>query len=339
MELLADKHERLAMPKSVLSPYELDQRFPLNETAEMAIMQHRREVADILSNADQRLLVVVGPCSLDTQANQDGNYIVQLAEEMQKLSQTSDIASSAKLIMRAPPAKPRTNLGQAGLEQSDISKSYELLSEIANRNVSLAIEMMRERHFTRYGKLLSLGWIGARSVEDTYLRHAAAAHPDLPVLFKNATTGSVKPVEDAAKTAAGRHEVELTDEHNYVVVEEAPGNQHTGMILRGGSEVINPKTFADHVAKADKSGIPFLIDCAHGNAMAHDVNNQKSVAGQLACLEHVLEIMRERPPKNLKGVMLEAHYAHDLSLTDPCMDKDEMVNTIKRLAITHAEQR
>lgn len=317
-----------------ITPAELHSKYPLSPEAQEAIVHNRQEIEDILAGVDPRKLVVVGPCSLDDQTDSRGvPLIYHLGTRIKELAEDPGISSQIKIVMRVPPAKPRTKLGWTGLENTDLERSYELMNELANGEIPLSMELMHEKHFARYGNLISMGWVGARNVEDTYLRHAVSAHPDIPVLFKNAPSGGIKPALNAMETAKEAHKVDIINEDNQLVEVDSRGNTSTGIVLRGGSSVDSPEQFEEAVEGAVKLNVPFLIDCGHGNAAAHDSGN-KSAEGQLLALAHLDSILSENSIKDFKGVMLEAHLERGLSKTDDCISADEMEQSIRELAQT-----
>lgn len=331
LEKIRQEQEQVRHP---ITPAELHHRYPLSPEALSAIAQNRQEVGYILAGEDPRKLVIVGPCSLDDQLDSKGVPLVyHLGTRIKELAEDPDINSQIKIIMRSPPAKPRTKLGWTGLESTSLERSYELMSELANGKVPLAMELMHEKHFARYGNLLSLGWVGARNVEDTYLRHAVSAHPDIPVLFKNSPSGLLQPALNAIDTAAAKHSVDIINEDNRLVEVDSRGNSATGMVLRGGASVKSPAQFEEEIEDATALGVPFLVDCGHGHAEAHD-NGKKSADGQLQALAHLDSILSEGPLKNFKGIMLEAHLDRGLSKTDDCIGADEMESAVRELVQT-----
>lgn len=319
--------ERLAMLETipVETPQELRDKHPLHESARENIEYSRQEVRDILSGQDKRLLVIIGPCSLDDSVLANGTpAAVAMAARIQAFNQDSFVHNNVKIIMRLPPAKPRTNTGIAGLEQQNLSKAHQLLADVANMGLPLAIEVMHERHFARFGDMLSLAWLGARDISSTLLRHAASAYPDIPLLLKNGEDGGIKVAQEAQKTISEPHLVELTSPDGHVVKVHSHGNPSTGLISRGGASIKTPADFEHHISEAASTDMPLIIDAAHGNAMAHDDNFSKSTIGQLRCLDHIAQLAGNG--LNLRGIMIESYLIDGRddttpgrSRTDPCL--------------------
>jgi 3-deoxy-7-phosphoheptulonate synthase len=331
------------------TPAELAALHPLFETAATAVVQHRREVIDILEGRDPRMLLIIGPCSEDDSLQADGTpSVVRFANELRLLMEDPAISEQLKIVMRCPPAKPRSDVGLAGLEQKDILAAHRLLTDIVNLRIALAIEVMGSEHLARYGSLLSLAWVGARNNKDTKLRQALSAYGELPVLCKNGEQGELKPALQAIKTINQSHtnaSIILPDDRTAYVT-QTTGNQHTGIIWRGGSEYLSPERFVDGVRQTAQTNLPYAVDCAHGNEQAHDPNQQKSVAGQLACIDHVLDLLQSgQLPQPPKALMIEAYLKAGAdttqrtpgqSWTDPCIDLATTKDIAKRLSAVHA---
>ncbi len=330
MEVLEKNSEREIL-RHPITPEELDRMYPLDLGVSERIDQNRQAVNDILKGQDKRKIVVVGPCSLDEQIDSDGVPIIyRLGERVSALSKDPNINKNILLVMRTPPAKPRTNLGWVGLENTNLEKAYELMSNLANTGVPLAIELMHEKHFARFGGLLTMGWVGARNVEDTMLRHAVSAHNDIPVLFKNDSSGSVGSALDAIKTSGQPHKVDIIDQNNQLVEVDSVGNKSTGLILRGGDKIDGPEKFEKQIFETAEDDEPFLVDCAHGNAVAH--GGQKTADGQLRALAHLSAMIKQSDIAGFRGIMLEAHLERGLSKTDDCIGADEMELAVAEIA-------
>lgn len=333
-----ENKEFLALPNFtfVETARELRGRHPLDPESFEAIVQHRSEIEAILNGQDDRLLIIVGPCSLDGKKLEDGKRAVEVfAAQILLLSQDPFVESKAKVVMRCPPAKPRTDIGMAGMEQEDLDQAHEILTNIANSGVALASEIMIEKHFARYGDMLSLGWIGARDGKSTLLRHAVAAHPELPILFKNGEDGKLTSALSGIKTASAPHIVELTDPDNRQIRVRGPGNHKMGIILRGGAAIKTPKDFEVIVEEADGVSAPFIVDLNHDIAKVHDPDGKKSVQGQLGSAQHLLEMLSRQTFLNFRGVMIESHLLAGanpaiagMSNTDPCISIDNAIEVI-----------
>jgi 3-deoxy-7-phosphoheptulonate synthase len=331
------------------TPADLLQAHPLAADSAAAIVQHRHEIIDILAGKDARMLLIIGPCSEDDSTQPDGTpSVVHFARELHHIANDPQIAKHLKVVMRCPPAKPRSDVGLAGLEQKDITRAHELLTAVAELGVPLAIEVMGGEHLARYGHLLSMAWVGARNNKDTKLRHALSAYGALPVLCKNGEHGELKPALQAITTINQSHanaSIILPDDRTAYVAQTS-GNPHTGIIWRGGSEYMSPERFEQGVSETAATELPYAIDCAHGNEQAHDQLHQKSVRGQLDCFDHVLQLLEDRKlPTNPKALMVEGYLLAGAdtsqqtpgqSWTDPCVDLATVRDMAMRLATVHA---
>lgn len=327
------------------TPADLAQKHPLTPVATEQITDTRRHVIDCMEGRDKRTILIIGPCSEDDSLQPDDTpSVVAFARELQKISQEKKVRENLLIIMRYPPAKPRTDLGLAGLEQKDVMAAHRLLTDISNMGMPLAIEIMNRQHIARYGHLLSLGWIGARNIRDTHLRHSLSAYADLPVLCKNGEHGEVKPALQAVKTINESHEnasITLPDDRT-AYVSRTSGNPNTGLIWRGGSEYMSPEGFERGLLAVAETGQPYGVDCSHGNTMAHDRDHQKSVSGQKACLDHLLDMISSgKLEKRPKAIMLEAYLqaGNDTSRqtpgrswTDPCLSLKDARAAIAQIA-------
>ena len=323
------------MNEKVITPLELRNMHPMSEVAKFNVERNRIELIDILSGRDDRMLVIVGPCSLDDSILETGQFsFLKYVDILQKSITDLRLDNRLKIILRAPPLKPRSDLGQRGLEQNNLELAHLLLTTAVNQNMSIASELQTEKHFARYGDMLTLGWAGARDVSSTLLRHAVSGHPELPFLFKNGPTGSMDDAIRAIKTASSSHIIEKLMPDNTEVNFESSGNSNIGLIYRGGDSN-NSLDFIENTTKFIEN-YGGIVDCSHSNAMAHDVKKMKSVSGQLACIESIEElIIRGKRPK---GIMIESYLLEgsgDLpgqSKTDPCINIENTLFHLDKLA-------
>lgn len=322
------------------TPDYLRKQHPLQEAARSRIDTSRTALRGILSGEDQRLAIIMGPCSLDDAVLPNGTpAVIALAEQIAALSVEPVVKRGAQIIMRCPPAKPRTDVGWAGLEQTNLSRAHSLLTDIANMGMPLAIEVMHERHMARFGDMLTMAWVGARNVASTLLRHTVSAYDTTPTLFKNPVDGTLDEVSRAVKTVAVNQAAEIMDGSGRLVRLTSEGNRYTGLIVRGGASVQTPGDFSNMLRQADKHGLPWFVDCSHGNAAAHDDYGKKSVLGQRRCLDHLNQLMQAEPFTHIRGIMLETHLLEGAdeatpgrSRTDPCISVTEASEKIMAFA-------
>ncbi len=332
------------------TPEELTKAHPLGPTTAQAIVSTRAQIIDIMEGKDDRLMVVVGPCSEDDSVQPDGTpSAVRYAREIRQLIEDETISKHLLIVMRCNPAKPRSDLGLAGLEQKDPVAAHKLLTGIVNIGVPLAIEVMSSDHLARYGRLLSLAWVGARNISDTHLRHALSAHDELPVFCKNGERGELKPALQAIKTINEPHanaRITLPD-GRAGHVSQTNGNPHTGLTWRGGTDYMSPEGFEKGLKEVAATGLPYSVDCAHSNEIAHDPVRQKSVQAQKNCFNHLVKLMQDRVLNPLpKAVMIESYLLEGndttqktpgCSWTDPCINLEDTKIMIQQLAQLHAK--
>lgn len=335
----------------VPTPMELHGNFALSEVGETSVAEHRQQLADIMRTRNDRMIVVVGPCSLDADKI-DGRFTAEVfADRLFEASVKHGLEEDLKLVLRVPPAKPRTETGWSGLEQTDMPTATQILTNLANDGRPLAMEVMEERHFARFGDTLSLGWVGARNVGNTLLRHTVSAHPELPVFFKNSMeeTGrnSLLTAVAATKVAAGSQPVEIMSADGSLVKVMSSGNPSTGIIFRGNANS-NPHNFKVDLWNALHVGRSVLIDVSHQNARAHGFmrgagRNLDMVAGQIACFKSLIEeIELDHMPT---GVMIESNLLEGQgelpgqSKTDPCIGIDQTIDLLSTLAKTVGHRR
>jgi 3-deoxy-7-phosphoheptulonate synthase len=326
------------------TPAELADSHPLLPAAAASIADTKQAIINIFNGTDPRLIAIVGPCSEDDSVQPDGTpSVVAFAQALKQMSEEEAVKNTLLVLMRCPPAKPRSDLGTRGLEQHDLPAAHRLLTEVANLGMPLAFEVMNDKHIARYGDLASLVWIGART-QDTMLRHSLSLYPQLPVLCKNGETGSLDTALASIKTIAASHanpEI-ITPDGRIAHVATSPGNPNTGIIWRGGSSYQSPEGFERGLAETAATGLPYAVDCAHGNEKAHDAQGGKSVVAQLACFDHLMTMMAAgQPNRQPNAVMIEAYvqagmdtsgHTPGMSITDPCIGLDALPDIFWRLA-------
>lgn len=317
----------------VPSPTMLQAAHPLSRTALETIDLHRSAIRErFTSTRNRRLLVTVGPCSLDDAMLDDGDYaVLEFARRLHAFSQLPEIQRTLQIVMRCPPAKPRTALGMRGLEQMQLERAYALLVALAETGIPLTMEFMHELHFRRYAHLMTFGWVGARNVEDTFLRHTVSFYDWLAMYFKNANRPRLDEAINACRTASERHWVEVADEYGVLHSHISSGNPYTGVIFRGW-EGITPDEFEDAVWSAAE---PIMVDLSHTNARAFS----SDAVGQLSALERLHDLIKAG--LCVDGIMLESYLLEGCdasgespgkSRTDPCLSWGQTERALRALA-------
>ncbi|WP_029934362.1 3-deoxy-7-phosphoheptulonate synthase AroG [Thiomicrospira pelophila] len=328
----------------VRPPIDLHEKFPLSETASKTVYDTRQQIHNILKGEDDRLLVVIGPCSIhDTKAG---------LEYAQRLKQQIDhFEKDLLIVMRVYFEKPRTTVGWKGLindpdlnETFQINKGLELargfLVDVNNLGVPAATEFLDLISPQYVSDLISWGAIGARTTESQGHRELASGL-SCPVGFKNGTDGGFKVAVDAIRAANKPHIFLSLTKTGHSAIFSTTGNQDCHVILRGGNSGPNyePEFVADAVnqLKAAEVQARLMIDCSHANSSKNHERQMivaQSIADQLA-----------RGSQHIMGAMVESHLVggrqdvtpdQDLvygqSITDACIDWDSSEKLLENLA-------
>ena len=329
-------------------PEHLIRFFPIAGTAiETLVGDTRRQVRQILDGADDRLLVVIGPCSIhDPVAALD--YARKLAVQRKKYAGTLEI------VMRVYFEKPRTTVGWKGLINDPyLDESYriheglriarQLLVDINRLGVPAGSEFLDVISPQYIGDLISWGAIGARTTESQVHRELASGL-SAPIGFKNGTDGNLKIATDAIQAAARGHHFMSVHKNGQVAIVQTTGNKDCHVILRGGK---TPNFDATSVAAAGaelaaaKLPSKLMIDCSHANSSKQhqrQITVAQDIAAQLAAGN-----------RNIMGVMVESHLnagaqkfsagqddpaqlAYGQSITDACIGWDDSLVVLQALS-------
>ena len=340
---ISDLH--IAREDLLPAPRELQRELPAGEAEAAHIAQARAAVQAILCGEDERLLAIVGPCSIHEPAS-----ALEYARRLRAYSlQASD---ALYLVMRVYFEKPRTRMGWKGLiydpdldGRGDIGaglrRARSILLDCARLGVPAASEILDLVTPQYYAELLTWGAIGARTVESPLHRQMASAL-SAPVGFKNATDGSVQTAVDAILVAAQPHTFPSVSLDGRAMIVQSTGNPCGHLILRGSYEGSNydaasVRRAANTLAQA---GLPprLIVDCSHGNS-GKDYRKQPEAAASVA--DQIAGGSRA-----ICGVMLESHLVEgkqaitdkleDLrygqSVTDGCIGWEQTTAVLERLA-------
>jgi 3-deoxy-7-phosphoheptulonate synthase len=329
----------------VPSPSALLRALPIRATPiARFVARARRAVRAVIRNRADRLLVIIGPCSIhDPEAAVE--YARRLASERRRW------AGELEIVMRVYFEKPRTTVGWKGLindpyldESFRINEGLriarDLLVRINEAGVPAASEFLDTISPQYIGDLVSWGAIGARTTESQVHRELASGL-SAPIGFKNGTDGNVKVAVDAMLAARQRHHFLSVHKNGHVAIVETKGNDDCHVILRGG---VHPNYDAQSVSAAcgmlAAAGLPerVLVDCSHANSRK-DYRRQAEVAESVA-----MQIAAGE--RRIVGVMVESHLEggrQDLvpgkpleygkSITDACLAWEESLPLLERLAI------
>ncbi|KAH9454650.1 hypothetical protein MJO28_007659 [Puccinia striiformis f. sp. tritici] len=332
----------------IVTPMEVKAKIKLSKCAEKLIQHSRQAIADVISGKDDRLIVVVGPCSIH-----NVEAALHYARELKAVeSQFPNLI----FVMRTYFEKPRTTVGWKGLIndpeldgsfqiESGIRIARKLLAEITHMGLPVATELLDTISPQYLSDLISWGAIGARTTESQLHRELTSATPH-PVGFKNGTDGGVKVAMDAMQSARASHAFMGVSPHGRASIVRSRGNNNVHVILRGGSngtnfDACNVAQTRSSLIKTQPTFHPSLmIDCSHGNS-SKDYRNQpkviKSICEQLSngsdegaitgvMIESNINEGRQDIPK--EGP-LELKYG--VSITDACVSFDETVKMLKQL--------
>ncbi len=337
--------------QEVSSPDEIRAEYPITERASKTVFDARKVIHGILHDHDDRLLVVVGPCSVhDPKAARD--YAERLLELRHQLREDLFI------VMRVYFEKPRTTVGWKGLiNDPDLDGSFQinrglrvarkLLLDLADMGMPAATEYLDLISPQYVADLVAWGAIGARTTESQTHRELASGL-SCPVGFKNGTDGNMQIAIDAILSASRPHHFLSVTKAGHSAIFSTTGNEDCHIILRGGNG--NPNYDAEHIERAaqqlERCGLKprLMVDCSHANsgkkherqvAVAHDV------AEQLAAGE-----------RRIIGVMIESHLkggrqdivpgrplVYGQSITDACLAWDDTKPVLKELAAATRQRR
>jgi 3-deoxy-7-phosphoheptulonate synthase len=334
---------RIRAIKDVIAPSDLHAEFPITDAAAATVAETRRAIQRILHGEDDRLLIVVGPCSVHDPA--------AALEYAQHLSSVRDqVRDQLLIVMRVYFEKPRTTVGWKGLiNDPNLDESFEinkglglarrLLVDLNDQGMPAGTEFLDLISPQYIADLVSWGAIGARTTESQGHRELASGL-SCPVGFKNATDGSVKVAIDAIHAAARPHVfMSLTKAGNSAIF-TTTGNEDTHIILRGGSRPNYDTESVDIAANAiEESGLvpKIMIDFSHANSRKQSdkqLRVAEDVAGQIARGEpRIYGAMIE---SNLIGGRQNLTAAGELvygqSITDACLSWDQTAPMLMRLA-------
>ncbi|AVI61385.1 3-deoxy-7-phosphoheptulonate synthase [Halomonas sp. GFAJ-1] len=324
-------------------PVELRRRIGISAPLSEQITQQRHAVQRVLNGQDNRLLFVVGPCSIH-----DPDAALEYADRLAALS--DEISEQILPVMRVYVEKPRTTVGWKGLAYDPdldgsgdmprgIALSRELMHAVAARGLPVATELLQPMLAPYLDDLLSWVAIGARTTE-SQLHRELASDLSAAVGFKNATSGDVQVAIDAMQAAAHSHQRFAIDSEGRPVMQESAGNPHTHLVLRGGHG--EPNYQAHHVRSSvnalHKAGQNprLMVDCSHANARK-DHRRQSEV---------MLDVLAQRKAgdANLVALMLESYLfegkqalkpssmRYGVSVTDACVSWEATERLLKTAA-------
>jgi 3-deoxy-7-phosphoheptulonate synthase len=341
---------RIRAQKPLVAPVVLESELPLSDDGAARVARARREIAAIVTGADDRLLVVVGPCSIH-----DADAALDYAD---RLREAAALHPGELLVaMRVYFEKPRTVVGWKGLiNDPHLDGSFEIneglrigrkvMVGVVERGLPVATEFLDTTLGQYYADLVAWGAIGARTVESQVHRELASGL-SMPVGFKNRTDGDVQVAVDAIRSARHPHWFPSLTREGAPAVMGTAGNEHSHLVLRGGS---NGTNFAAEQVRAAAqmlrgNNLPghLMIDCSHANS-GKDPARQPVVAADVAAQiaggeRAIAAVMLE---SNLLGGAQDFQakpLVYGRSITDACLAWEDTPPVLATLAAAVKKRR
>src|SRR5438094_1640404 len=341
---------RIKEIKELLPPSHILREFSITEKAAKTVYETRQAIHRILHGADDRLLAIMGPCSIhDVKAAKE--YAGKMKEAKYRLS------DDLLVVMRVYFEKPRTTVGWKGLiNDPKLDGSFQindglhlarkLLLELNEAGMPAGCEFLDTLTLQYFADLVSWGAIGARTTESQVHRELASGL-SCPVGFKNGTDGNVRIAMDAIRAAHAPHHFLSVTKAGHSAIVSTAGNEDCHIILRGGRQPNYDAANVDTAAKSlAEAGIParIMIDCSHGNS-GKDPANQVAVG-------HDVAAQVAAGDARIFGIMVESHLkagrqdlipgkplTYGQSITDGCIGWEDTRNLIDALADAARERR
>ena len=335
------------------APRSFIRELPLSQRQIDLVLKSRQEIRDVLNGNDDRLLVIVGPCSVH-----DPKAAVDYAHRLAEVS--AELYDRLVIVMRVYFEKPRTTIGWKGLiNDPDLDGTFNIrkgmwlarkvLCDVLNEGVPIATEWLDPITPQYICDAVSWGAIGARNTESQVHRELASGL-SMPVGFKNATDGSIKPAADSCFAAAHEHHFLSINLDGRVISAETKGNPDCHVVLRGSNSGPNYDSESVRRAlealKASQAGGPsnhgLVIDAAHGNCGKDEVREAQvveEIAARLADGEQgIAGVMMESfiEAGNQKPASL-GQLVYGQSVTDACIPwgrTDELLHTLAQAVDT-----
>ena len=335
---------RICETKEVIAPVQVHNELPITAKAAETTIEARQDIHKILNGKDDRLLVVVGPCSIhDSHAAKEYGTLLKTAKDALK--------DDLLIVMRVYFEKPRTTVGWKGMiNDPDIDSSFninkglrvarQLLLDLNNMGMPSATEYLDLITPQYISDLIAWGAIGARTTESQGHRELASG-VSCPIGFKNSTDGTIKIAIDAIGAAMSPHHFLSLTKNGHSAIFSTTGNQDVHIILRGGNDgpnydAVNVEKVAEGLIKANlKPNI--MIDFSHANSL-------KQCQRQLIVGEDVGEQIANGDHR-IMGVMIESHLkagrqdvvdgqplVYGQSITDACLSWEDTLPLLNNLA-------
>jgi len=341
---------RIRETKDLSSPQTVHDELPITNEAVETILAARNAIHHIIDDQDDRLLVIIGPCSIH-----DPKAAIEYCRLL--LEQRNNLANELLIVMRVYFEKPRTTIGWKGLiNDPDLDHSYHINKGIrAARRLLIDINNMGMPAATEYldlitpqyvADLISWGAIGARTTESQAHRELASGL-SCPVGFKNGTDGTLKIAVDAIRAANRPHHFLSVTKAGHSAIFSTTGNDDCHIILRGGRQPNYDAAAVNQAAQEleqARLSPRIMIDCSHANS-------EKQHRRQIDVAEDIARQI-SAGDKRIMGVMLESHLVegrqdtesdqellYGQSITDACISFTDSIPLLENLAAAVRERR
>ncbi len=341
---------RIAEIRPLIPPAILQEQLPLTRDGAVVVSRTREEIIDILDGKDDRLIVVVGPCSVH-----DPEAAIDYARRLKALNE--ELSDDLMLVMRVYFEKPRTTVGWRGLVSDPnldgtyavndgLYRARQLLLEVVELGLPTGCEFLDPISPQFFADTVSWAAIGARTTESQVHRNLASGL-SMPVGFKNGTGGSIQMAIDALRAAAAPHSFLSVTEQGLAAIVTTRSNQDCHVVLRGGRNGSN----YDHASvqqtlellRNAKLKPRVMIDCSHDNSgkdyrrqpgIANEIGEQIA-AGEAGIIGIMLESFLVEGRQDFKT---KEELVYGQSITDSCMNWDTTEQVLRGLA-TAVQQR
>lgn len=330
--------------KPLISPECLLDELPISNLALHNVLFYRNIIKNILNKKDNRLLIIIGPCSIH-----DPVAALDYARKLKKIS--IELQEYVVIVMRTYFEKPRTTIGWKGLINDPyLNNSYninnglriarELLIEINEMGMPTALEFLDTISPQYLSDLISWGAIGARTTE-SQLHRELVSGLSMPVGFKNSTSGNIKIIIDAIKSSQYSHKFLGVNSNGIASIIKTKGNQFTHAILRGSENGPNYKKEyiieLSNKLKNNNISNNIMIDCSHGNS-------NKSYKEQINVINYLINLITFEDVE-IMGLMIESNLKdgnqkltnkleYGKSITDECIGWESTEELLKKIALS-----
>ncbi len=345
------RDQRIGKIVELASPAALLEELPLGDEREQAVVRGRQEVVDVLSGSDDRLMVVVGPCSVH-----DVEAALEYAGRLAALA--DELRGDLLVVMRVYFEKPRTTIGWKGLindphldgsgdVNAGLRTARALLVQILDAGLPIGCEFLDPITPQYISDTVAWGAIGARTTESQIHRQLGSGL-SMPIGFKNRTDGNIQVAVDAVRAAAASHAFAGIDDSGIPAIHHTTGNPDGHVILRGGKGAPNydEAGVGSALEKLRADGLPerVVIDASHDNSgkvparqiLAADQIGDQIAAGNAAIVGVMLESFLVEGNQSSEG---DGPLVYGQSITDACIAWEDTVSVLEGLATSVSARR